>query len=44
MYISPWLNNVAQGWAGLPYSSITCTLFGCTIISILLMILFSVVT
>lgn len=43
MCISPSLNNVAQGWAGLPYSSITCTLFGCTIISILLMILFSVV-
>lgn len=25
MYISPWLNNVAQGWTGLSRSNITCS-------------------
>lgn len=25
MYISPWLNSVAQGWTGLPCSSLTCS-------------------
>lgn len=26
LYISPWLNNVAHGWTGLPCSSITCSM------------------
>lgn len=37
MYISPWLNNVAQGWTGSPCSSIICsmdlTLFGWAVIN-----------
>lgn len=37
MYVSPWLNNVAQGWTGLPCSSIICsmdlTLSGCAIVN-----------